>query len=227
MDHRRADALAQLGEVGPQRHLVDLGSGELPLKGGDGHDPAVGVDEIALDLRRSRRPSALHQDAGDNLQAVGHAVLEFLEQDRLLVQQVVLEPRRQARLGHIGDRQHQPDVGRVPVVECVSGDHQASLTTSGPGEIHLVGVDLRSAGPGRAKQRPQLRHIPLAIAEAEHGTTVDGRGVELEDTGEGCARRNDVQFAIEKDDRGVGGRDESQRQAVCNSWSCGTVVCHF
>ena len=61
---------------------------------------------MASRLDRIDRSRALHQNAGDDLEAVGHPMLQLLQQDRLLSQEVVLELLGGARVGDVGDR-HQ------------------------------------------------------------------------------------------------------------------------
>src|SRR3546814_4278804 len=91
VDHRCAEALAKLGEITAQLDIAQARCRELLLEAGDRHDPAVGIVEMAARLLWLHPPRALHEHAGDDLEAVGDAVLKLLEQDRLLAQQVVLE----------------------------------------------------------------------------------------------------------------------------------------
>ena len=61
------------------------------LHRGDGHQPAVRVVEVSTGLFGLHLAGALHEDAGDDLETVRDAVLDFLQEDGFLAQQVVLE----------------------------------------------------------------------------------------------------------------------------------------
>ena len=110
-------------------------------------------------------PRALHQHAGDDLQAVGDAVLKLLQQDRLLAQQIVLELLADPRVGDVGHRDDQPDIVGVAIVELAGVDHQAPADLAAALQVHLIGVDLGGAGGGGPEQRAELRHVPLAVAQ--------------------------------------------------------------
>ena len=103
----------KIGEIGAQRDVAERGGGQLPLHGGDRHHPVVGIAQMAARLFGADLAGALHQHAGDDLQAVGDPVLQLLQQDRLLAQQIVLELVADPGVGDVGDRQDQPDIGRV------------------------------------------------------------------------------------------------------------------
>jgi hypothetical protein len=68
------------------------------LQGGDGHHALVRVEQVSAGLVGLHLAGALHQNAGDDLQAVGDAVLELLQKHRLFPQHVVLEPLGDARV---------------------------------------------------------------------------------------------------------------------------------
>ncbi len=96
----------------------------------------------------------------------------------------------------------------------MGGEHQPPLAATGPVQVHLIGVDRGGPREGRPQQRSQLLHVPLAVAEGEHGAAGYGQGIDLEVAGKGGAGRDDGQIAAEKQDRGVRGRDQRQRQAI-------------
>ena len=75
---------------------------------------------------------ALHEHAGDDLEAVGDAVLELLEQDRLLAKQVVLELLADPRVGDVGRGHDQPDIVGVEIIELAGVDHQAPADPADP-----------------------------------------------------------------------------------------------
>ncbi len=171
------------------------------------------VDEMTPGFHRGYPAGALHQDAGDDLQAVGDAVLKLLEQDRLLSQQVVLQPLRQAGVCDVSDRQQQAFAGGVAADELMGGDHQASQTGRAL-EVHLIGVHLRRARERGPEQRAQLRDVPLARPESEQRAPGDVLGFDLERPGKRSARCDHLQIAIEQHDGRIGGCDQRERQAV-------------
>lgn len=58
--------------------------------------------------------SALHQHAGDDLKAVCHPVLDFLQQHRLVANEIILEAGLGARIRHVGDGEKQADIRVMP-----------------------------------------------------------------------------------------------------------------
>ncbi len=214
LDHRGADAVAQFGEIALQAHIAQPGRGQLVLDRGDGHHAVMGVVEVAARLGRRHPAGALHQDGGDDLQAVGDPMLQLLKQHRLLAEQVVLQPFGEPRVGDVGHRQEEAHVGRIGVVKSVGRDHQPARTQSRPRQIHLIGVDLRRARQGGSKQRAQLRDVPLTGAKGKQGLPNRARRVDPEGVEERGARRYHHQVAVEQKDRGVGRRHQSQGQAV-------------
>jgi hypothetical protein len=119
------------------------------------------VVEIVARPIGMRSARALQQNAGDDLQAVSDAVLQFLEQDPFLAQQVVFELLRKAGFSDVGYRQENADMIRVGIVELVRIDDDAACPTAVELEVHLVRLDLRVAGCGGSQQGVELRRIPL------------------------------------------------------------------
>ena len=90
VDHRRAEALAQLSEIGAKRHVSRDGRREVALNGGDRHDPVVRIAKVSSGLLGLHLAGALHQHARDDLEAVGDPMLHLLQKDRLLAKEIVL-----------------------------------------------------------------------------------------------------------------------------------------
>ncbi len=101
----------------------------------------MGIVQVAPRFLGLHPLGALQQHAGDDLQAVGDAVLQLLQQDRLLPQKIVLELLVRAGFGDIGHRHHQPDVVPVGKVQLVSIDHDLAGLAALALEVQLVGVD--------------------------------------------------------------------------------------
>ncbi len=69
-------------------HLKDaVGHAEMLLDGGDGHDPRMRILQMKARLFRGDGARLEQDDAGDDLKAVGDAMLHFVEQQWLLLQQ--------------------------------------------------------------------------------------------------------------------------------------------
>ena len=109
----------------------------MPLHRGDRHDPMMRVLKMASCLLRLHAPGALHQDAGNDLQAVGDPMLHLLQQDRLFPDELVLVPRFGANVGHVGDRQQQPDVLAVAILQPAGIDDEVPGELTGPGKVWL------------------------------------------------------------------------------------------
>ena len=78
MNHRCAEALAELDEVSAKFDFPQPRRCKMLLHGGDGHEPAVGVLEMPAGFVRLNLAGALQKDAGDDLKAVRDAVLHLL-----------------------------------------------------------------------------------------------------------------------------------------------------
>ena len=74
---------------------------------------------------------ALHQNACDDLEAVGDPMLDFLEKDRLLANKSVLLTRFISGKCHVGKREKESDAGAVPIRELAGVHHQAPWGVAG------------------------------------------------------------------------------------------------
>ncbi len=97
------------------------------------------VVQVPAQFVRGASPGALQEHAGDDLQAVGDPMLQFLEQDRLLAQQLVLVPFAPASFGDIRYGQNNANTVQVAIFELMSADQQMSRLLVGALEIHLAG----------------------------------------------------------------------------------------
>ena len=60
------------------------------LQGGDGHDALMCVEQMGSGFLGLHLARALHENACDDLKGIGDPMLQFLKQNRLVSQQVVL-----------------------------------------------------------------------------------------------------------------------------------------
>ena len=138
-------------------------------------------------------------NAGDDLKAVGDAVLDLLHQDGLLPDKIVFQFRFGARVRDVGDGQQEPDMRRVAIVEDLRIDDQLSRPAVWPLEIDFVGLDPRASGSGRLQERGEVGHCPFAVSKRTERSAGNSRGIDFERPAERCARCNDpLVFGEEK-----------------------------
>ncbi len=212
-DHGGGQAGAKRGQIGPDLDLIDAAHGvQVGLDRGDRHDALMGVLQMVAGFLGGHDPGLQHQDAGDDLQAVGDAVLHFLEQDPVPAQQV-LGLLEQLLLFHL-DRPARRDVGegeqdrrvRAGVVE-----HLARVQQHDPAaEPRKIMVDFEAVhggvlGDDGLHQHAQRRDIPLPVAQAvEQGA--DGLfGVDCEGLVERAAGGQHPELGVQNDEGLVDG----------------------
>jgi hypothetical protein len=87
---------------------------------------------------------ALHQDACDDLQAVGDPVLNFLKQHVLLTNEGVLLLFGQSRCRHVGRGKHDSHLLGIEIVELIGAQGELAGGLTVADKVHLIGVDLGS-----------------------------------------------------------------------------------
>ena len=147
-------------------------------------------------------------------------VLQFLKQDRLLLQefilffqQVVLGLLGQARFGDVVDRKQQPRRADGPVVEVARIDHQGPTAFYGRLQEHLVGFDFSGARRRRCQQGAKLRDIPFAGAELENGLSGHRARRHVKISKKGVAHGDDAKVTIEQQQGGRREGDDGQCHA--------------
>jgi hypothetical protein len=224
-DHRGADALAQIGEIGPQRDRAGLGRGKLALQGRDRHDAVVRIADLRTRLVGLHLARALHQHAGDDLQAVGDAVLQFLHQHLLFADHIVLLLFDPARVGDVLDGDGDPRIG-ADIVEQMRVDDQLACVMAEPHQIHVIGRDRRVPRHGGAQQRAQLPPASLARAELGQGRAGDGARREIERRAKGAARGAHDELFIEQQQRRGRRHDQCQAEAGLGGMYDGRMKFH-
>ena len=73
-------------------------------------------------------------------------MLEFLQEDGLFPQQVVLELFGDAGVGDVGDGEEEPDVVLVEIFELAGGDDQTARLLPLANKVHFIGIDLGAPG---------------------------------------------------------------------------------
>jgi hypothetical protein len=124
----------------------------------------MGVAEMYPGFVRPGRAGALQQHAGNDLETVGDAMLQLLQQNGLLAYQVVLLPITETPLSHVRDRQYNAHVLGIGIAQLVGAQHELAGLEAGPLEVHFVARNLGRPRGGGLQQGRELRHIPLAGA---------------------------------------------------------------
>jgi hypothetical protein len=96
---------------------------QLLLNGCNRHDALVGILEMETRLFRLHGPRLEQKNAGDNLKAIGDAVLHFLEQNLLGLKQIVLFSIGLATTSHVLHCQ-QNGAGRTILIKYSAGVEQ-------------------------------------------------------------------------------------------------------
>ena len=108
-NHRGRKAFAKLCKIYAQRDVVRVRTGQVALYGGDRHDPLMGVLEVPAHFFRLHFSRALHQNAGDDLQAVGDAMLNLAQQHGFLADEFVFQRSFRTGLGDVGEGDEEPN----------------------------------------------------------------------------------------------------------------------
>ena len=201
-DHRGRKAVAQLGEI---RRNFDCSDRrrcmQLFLHGGNRQDPLVRVFQMKTRLFRLHRARLHQNDAGDDLQAVGNSVLQFLEQGVFLPQQLVLFALQDAPLGDVLHAEQNRRAGAA-LVEHLAGV-QAHRAESDAGEFMLDFIALHHAllGYDFFQQHAKLWNVPLSIAQRVKKPALGVLGADLECRIEGAARGDHAQVFVEHKNR--------------------------
>jgi hypothetical protein len=143
-DHRRADAAAQIGEVGAQLDITQRGCGEMLLERRHGHNSVMGVMKVETSFIRLDPARTQQEHAGDNLEAVGDPVLKLLQQDAVSrTRSSLLFSATRASVTSAIDRSKRTPV-RIAVVELVGVKHEPAEALALPLLVHLTAVNLGS-----------------------------------------------------------------------------------
>src|SRR6202045_681461 len=177
---------------------------QLFLQGSDRQDTLVRVFQMKPRLFRLHRARLHQNDAGDDLQAIGNAMLQFLEQrfflsqqPVLLSQQLVLFALQDAPLGDILHAEQNSRAGAA-LVEHLAGV-QAHRARSETGEFLLDFIALHHAllGNDFFQQHAKLRNVPWSIPQRVKKPAVGGLGADLECRIERAARSDHAQVFVE------------------------------
>ena len=210
-NHRGAKAFAQLCEIAAKLHLSRLRSRELLLNRGDRHDPGMGVLEVPAHFLRLNPSGALHEHAGNDLQAVRDPVLNLLQQDGLLPHEVVPLARLGAGIGHIADGHEQAGSARIAILKPPHIDDQTPGALARAHKVDLIGVDAGAARRNHPEERCQRGHTPFPLPQCAQPSAGNGGWIDLEGSAKGCAGRDQGLVRIQEQERLVGRDHDSNR----------------
>src|SRR5450631_1407480 len=136
---------------------------EMLLHSRNRHDPRMSVLQMKAGLLRLHRPRFHQNNAGNDLQAIADAMLQFLQQDVLLPYEILLFALQGALLGDILYAEQNGRIGTslIEHLPCV----QAHRTVSEAGKLmfDLIALYLAMFGYDFFQQHSKLRNVPLAI----------------------------------------------------------------
>ena len=199
--------------------LAAGGGPKLLLHRGDGHDAAMGILQMHPRLFRQDRSRLQQQDAGDDLQAVGDAMLHFLQQDFLLPQQLFHRALGRPLFRDVLDRQ-QDEAADLVLLKHGAGIEQHGAPSQ-PGEVafDLVGLHHRILRQDALQQQAQLGNVPLAVRQRIDARALNVLPFELEDRVERPAGGDDLQILVENEQRLADGIDDRLGQNAAVGYS--------
>ena len=160
----------------------------------------MGILEMQPRLRRLHGARFHQQDAGDDLQAVGDPVLEFLEQHPLLPQQLFLLALQSALRGDVLDAEQNGPVGAFLVEELAGIEAHRALAEVGKDVLDLIAFHHAVLGNDLFQEHAELRDVPLAVAQRVEQPALGVLGADPEGQVEGTAGGDHAQLLVENDD---------------------------
>jgi hypothetical protein len=144
------------------------------------------------------RPRLHQDDAGNDLQAIGDPMLQFLEQHVLLPEQLLLFALQGAPLGDVLYTEQNGRIGPslIEHLPCV----QAHRAVSDAGKLMLDLIVLHHAmlGDDFFQQQSELGNIPLAVAQLVKQPALGLLGADLEGRIKRAARGYHAQVFVER-----------------------------
>ncbi|MCY1170982.1 hypothetical protein D9M73_110750 [compost metagenome] len=210
MDHRCPDALAQLVQIWTDIDLVERGDRQLPLDRRDRHHATVRVPQMPAHLFRLNLAGALQQYAGDDLQTVRDAVLQFLQQHALVMNQIVIHFFGDASIGDVRYGKQQARFGTHAITEFMRVQDQAPCAKAGALQVEFVILDLSEPRRRCLEERLQLRNGPFAVAQIGKGFADDCFGIDVEGCAEGVAGDDDSAIFVQQQHGRVGGANHRE-----------------
>ena len=115
------------------------------LQHGDRHHAIVRVTQMLARFGRLHLARTLQQDAGDDLQAVGHAVLDFMQQQLLFAHKIVSDFISQSLLRYICYRENNANAFSFEIIERMRVNQQMPCWPVCTLQFHFIHIDRRLA----------------------------------------------------------------------------------
>lgn len=140
-------------------------------------------------------------------------MLDLLHQNSLVADEIILLPDERLSLAlslkrvcDVLDGEQKPDTVSVAVVETLSVHDEATHALRRP-EVHFISADRSLPIGGGLEQRPELRHIPFAVAKIGKARARDIFESDVESLHEALTGGDDRKVAVEQQDRRDRGGD--------------------
>ena len=172
------------------------------------------VAQVVAAFVRLHFTRALQQHTGDDLQAVGDPVLDFLQQQLFVAHKVVLDLFGQPLRCHVGNRKDHADALGFEIVERMRVNQQAQRILAAANQIHFINIDGRIACNRCFQQRVELAHIPFTFAKFGQRPAIYCGAIKIEGLAKRIARRDDGQIFFEEHKRRKRRRYQRNRHIV-------------
>src|ERR1700733_12361323 len=147
----------------------------------------LGIDRLRLQ----------QNNAGDNLEAVGYAVLDFVQQDILLPQQFILFMLQGALSGDILDAEQDDIRVRASLVEHLAGiQEHCTGPDIGKVMIDFIIFHFATLGYDFSEEQAKLWNVPRTVSKIEQEFPLGFVAVDLECQIEGTARGDHAKFVV-------------------------------
>ena len=154
------------------------------------------------------------QDARDDLQAVGNAVLDLEHQCLLLLQQQVLQTVCFMARRHVLQRHQQRGVGLLLLQHQTCVEQHAASSGVRQIDFDLIALNNHIVPNDVFEKLAQPGQTQLAATQFMEQTTLRCFSFQLEQAIERTARRHDAQVTIKHDERFPDGRHNGVRQSI-------------
>ena len=182
------------------------------LHGGHRQHAPVRVLQLQARFLRLHGARLDEKDAGDDLQAVGDAMLHLLQQQVFFLHQLLHLPFHLAPASDVLERQQNGGVRSRLVEHLARIQQHVAPSDRRKDAVDLIALDRRTIRRDLFQHGLQLRQIPLAAVDfpeqaPDHVLTHEPEGLI-----EGAAGGDDAQILVEHQERVANGIDDGMRE---------------
>ena len=197
-DHRRCKTGAQLRQIGPYLDpFVQPRRVQLFLHRRHRHDALVGIAQMMASFFGLYGPRLEHENAGDDLKAVGDAVLHLLEQNLLLLKQVVLFALGLTAPRHVLYRQKYGGSRTIFIKHAPCIEQHHAPADRWEFVLDLKGLDGAALWNDVFEDLAEPWNVPLPVAQLEEQAAFSFPWRYRERPVERAARGNHAQLRVE------------------------------